>query len=153
MIEEKNLKIKTIKNGTVIDHITHGKALGVLRILGIGEGSGYTLTLAMNIPSRVLGRKDIVKVEDRDLDPAEINKIAIIAPKATINKIRDHKVVEKNKVALPSEIIGTLRCSNPACVTNKAREPVVTDFMVKCVDPLVLICKYCEREISVKDLM
>ncbi len=146
--EKRNekMKIKLIKNGVVIDHIASGRSLEVLRILGIGEGYSDEVSLAMNIPSDMLGKKDIVKVENRDIKTNEINKIAVIAPKATINRIQDYKVVKKEKVVLPNEIIGIVKCSNPQCVTNKTREPVKSAFLVLQREPLTLCCKYCERE-------
>ncbi|HEX55041.1 MAG TPA: aspartate carbamoyltransferase regulatory subunit [Candidatus Altiarchaeales archaeon] len=150
--EDRVLKIKTIKDGIVIDHISHGRAPDVLQILGIDNQFKDSVTIAMNVPSKILGKKDIVKVENRDIDSNEINKIAIIAPNATINKIRNYRVVEKKKVTLPRSIVGILRCPNPSCITNKEREPVRSVFIVKQKDPLVLACKYCEREISGEDI-
>jgi aspartate carbamoyltransferase regulatory subunit len=91
---------------------------------------------------------EIVKVENRDLKTDEINRIAVIAPGATINRIRDFKVVEKKQVALPNEIIGIIKCSNPACISNKEREPLKSFFYVSSREPLTLSCKYCEREVS-----
>jgi len=144
--KDEKMKIKLIKNGVVIDHITRGRALEVLRILGIGEEYDDEVTIGMNIPSKSMGKKDIVKLENRDVKTHEINKIAIIAPKATINRIQDYRVVKKEKVVLPNEILGILKCSNPQCVSNKAREPVKSCFLVMQRDPLILSCKYCERE-------
>lgn len=145
--KKKKLRIKPIKNGIVIDHIKQGKAPEVLRILGIDEKFGDAVTIAMNIPSKVLGKKDIVKVENRNIKTAEINKIALIAPNATINRIKNYKVVKKKKVVLPNKIIGIVDCPNPQCITNKEREPVRTVFLVQHTDPLTLICKYCERQV------
>lgn len=146
--QDEKLKIKTIRNGIVIDHIRQGRALDVLRILGIYGGFADAVTLAMNVPSKQLGRKDIVKVENRNIDLSEINKIAIIAPEATINTIQEYKVIKKEKVSLPENIVGIIKCPNPQCVTNKEREPIKSVFIVKQRNPLVLCCKYCEREIS-----
>ena len=140
----KELKIQPIKNGTVIDHITAGNAVKVLRILGIPKSSTSIVSVAINVRSKY-GKKDIVKVENRELDPHEVDKIALIAPKATINIIRDYEVTEKYRVKLPDEIIGIVRCSNPTCVSN-SREPIKPRFIVKNKDPLVIKCYYCERE-------
>lgn len=149
---KKHLKIEMIKDGTVIDHIKHGKAPEVLKILGIDEKFQGVIAIAINVHSKVLGKKDIVKVENRDLNGNEVNKIAIISPNATINKIRDYKVVEKYKVELPKEIVGIIKCPNPSCITNKSLEPVVTKFLVKSQEPLILLCKYCEREVKEDDI-
>ena len=140
----KELKIPLIKDGSVIDHITAGNAVKVLHILGIPKGTSSVVSVAMNVNSK-MGKKDIVKVENRELDPQEVDKIALIAPKATINIIRDYKVAKKHKVELPDEVIGLLSCSNPTCISN-AREPVKSRFKVVCKDPPKIKCYYCERE-------
>ncbi len=140
----KELKITPIKNGTVIDHITAGYALKVLHILKIPESTTSVVSVAMNVVGKT-GKKDIVKVENRELDPKELDKIALIAPRATINIIRDYDVVKKHKVQIPDQIIDLIHCSNPTCVSN-AREPVQSRFHVICKDPPRIKCYYCERE-------
>jgi aspartate carbamoyltransferase regulatory subunit len=146
---DQKMKIKLIKNGVVIDHIAAGRSLEVLRILNIvGVDYEDEVTIGMNIPSKSMGKKDIMKLENRDIKTDEINKIAIIAPRATINRIRDYKVVKKEKVVLPNEIIGIVKCPNPQCISNKAREPVQPFLVVVQRDPLTLSCKYCEREVK-----
>lgn len=141
---KKELKIPRIKDGTVIDHITAGNAVKVFHILGIPRSTSSIVSVAMNVKSK-LGKKDIVKVENRELDPHEVNKIALIAPKATINFIRDYEVAKKHKVKLPDEIVGIVTCSNPTCVSN-AKEPVRSRFKVISKDPPRIKCYYCERE-------
>lgn len=141
---KKELKIPLIRNGTVIDHITAGNAVKVLHILGIPISSSSVVSVAMNVKSK-MGKKDIVKVENREIDPQEVDKIALIAPKATINIIRNYNVAKKHKVELPNEIIGIVRCSNPTCVSN-ANEPVKSRFKVIKKDPPKIKCYFCERE-------
>jgi aspartate carbamoyltransferase regulatory subunit len=146
----KEVKISAIKNGTVIDHIRSGMALKVLKILGITEKSvDSTISVAMHVQSKKAGWKDIVKIEDRELDAQEVNKIALIAPSASINIIRNFNVAEKRRVSLPNVVIGIAKCSNPTCITNSKEpiEPVETEFIVESKDPPRLKCKYCEREI------
>jgi aspartate carbamoyltransferase regulatory subunit len=145
---KKELKVVPISNGTVIDHITAGQALNVLKILGIHAGTDAALSVAMNVRSKQMGRKDIVKVEDRELKPEEVDKIALIAPNATINIIRDSEVVEKHKVFLPQSIEGIIRCANPNCISNVEREPVVSRFTTISEQPLRFRCVYCERMIE-----
>ncbi len=144
-MKKKELKIPLIKEGTVIDHITAGNAVKVLHILGIPEKTlDSVVSVAMNVKSKI-GKKDIVKVENRELKPEEVNKIALIAPKATINIIRDYEVVKKFRVHLPDEIVGIVRCPNPNCISN-AREPIQSRFRVISRDPIRIKCCYCERE-------
>lgn len=141
---DMQLKIERIKNGTVIDHLPAGTGLTVLKILGIKKGYKNTVSVAMNVKSGLLGMKDVVKVEDRILRDEETDKLSLIAPRATINIVRDYKVVKKSAVSVPKEIIGVLKCGNPSCITNK-REPVSPVFTVEKESPIVLRCKFCER--------
>lgn len=142
----KELKVQPIRNGTVIDHISPGNGLRVLHILNIPQpGMTSTVTAAINVPSKGKGRKDIVKVEDRELDSAELNKISLIAPKATINIIREYEVAEKHRVALPDMVEGIVRCPNPNCISNQEHEPIQSAFKVTRKDPPSLQCGYCDR--------
>src|SRR5450756_2636211 len=111
---KEELRVRSIKNGSVIDHITAGNALNVLKILDIIGTTKAIVSVAMNVTSKRLpyGRKDIVKIEDRELIPTEVDKIALIAPQATINIIRDYEVVQKNSVVLPDIITHVVRCPN-----------------------------------------
>ena len=140
----KELRVTPIKNGTVIDHITPGFAIKVLHVLKIPEASSSVVSVAMNVKSK-MDKKDIVKIENRELDTKEVDKIALIAPKATINIIRDFNVVEKHKVHLPDEIVGIVKCSNPTCISN-SKEPVKSRFLLVSKDPPRIKCYYCERE-------
>src|SRR5881296_257718 len=148
----KELYVKKIRNGTVIDHISAGHALDVVKILGIGRGEGDIVSVAMNVPSKTASKKDIVKVENRELKPGEVDKIALIAPGATINIIREYEVAEKDRVKLPETIGGIVRCANPSCVSN-AGEPVTPRFRVEKEDPLKLRCYYCARIMEKPDVL
>ncbi len=148
----KEIKVKRIKNGTVIDHISSGQALNVLRILGITKDYPTTaVTVAMNVPSPKVSRKDIVKIEGRELRSDEVGKISLISPNATINIIRDTEVFKKMKVSLPDVIEGVVTCANPNCITNT--EVVLTRFLVEQKDPIRLRCYYCERVMGHRDII
>jgi aspartate carbamoyltransferase regulatory subunit len=144
---EVELRVRPIKNGTVIDHIEGGQALNVLKILGIHGTTDATVSVVMNVESSKLGKKDIVKVEDRELKEEEVNRIALIAPDATINIIRDFLVIEKHLVDLPDMITGVVRCQNPSCISN-TDEPIKSRMLVKTKNPVVLRCVYCEQPIT-----
>ncbi|MCK9322562.1 MAG: aspartate carbamoyltransferase regulatory subunit [Candidatus Methanomethylophilaceae archaeon] len=139
-------KIPPIRNGTVIDHITNGQSLNVLKILGVNESNiDSVISIGMHVPSsKGNGWKDVIKVEDRELDPNTVDKIALIAPEASISIIRDYYVAEKFKVKLEDRLIGLARCSNPNCITNKG-EPVDPEFIVEEHHPPKLRCVYCDR--------
>ncbi len=150
--QAKELYVKKIRDGTVIDHISAGYALDVLKILGIDGRGGHVVSVAMNVTSKQQPKKDIVKVENRELKQDEVDKIALIAPGATINIIRDYEVAEKTRVKLPKTIGGIVRCANPSCVSN-AGEPVAPRFMVEKEDPLRLRCYYCARFMEKPDVL
>ena len=143
----RELRVKPINNGTVIDHISGGQALNVLKILDISGTTDATLSVVMNVDSRKLGKKDIVKVEDRELLEEEVNRIALIAPAASINIIRDYEVIEKRPVDLPDEIVGVVRCQNPNCISN-TKEPIKSRMLVKGKNPVLLRCLYCEQPLT-----
>ncbi|OPY33252.1 MAG: Aspartate carbamoyltransferase regulatory chain [Methanomassiliicoccales archaeon PtaU1.Bin124] len=141
----KEFKVTPIRNGTVIDHIDCGMALKVLRIIGMDGGNVQSpVSILMHVPSKKSGWKDVLKVEDRELDPRQVDKIALIAPRATINIIRDFNVAEKHNVKLPDVVIGKTRCANPNCITNQ-KEPVEPEFIVEGKNPPILRCVYCDR--------
>lgn len=141
----KEMKIPPIKNGTVIDHITARQALNVLEILKIDKNTDGSVELVMNVKSKTMGRKDIVKVENRELKPEEVDKIALIAPNATINIVRDSEVITKHKVELPETIEGIIRCANPNCISNAEREPVISKFIVEKGNQPKVRCIFCGR--------
>jgi aspartate carbamoyltransferase regulatory subunit len=153
--DDINGKIRIVKivDGTVIDHIRAGNALEVLKILGITGKSGNVVSLAMNISSSRIGKKDIVKVENRSLDPAEVARIALVAPEATINLIKDSKVIKKTRIELPETISGIIKCPNERCVTNKEREPIHNKYQVVSRKPIQLKCLYCWTLIDEPDII
>lgn len=142
--KSKEMRIQKIKAGTVIDHITSGYALAVLQILGITGREGDVISIAMNVQSKRLGKKDIIKVEGREITAEEINRIALVAPKASINIIRDYKVHKKTRISVPDEIIGIVQCANPSCITNNERG-IRSNFRVVDRTPVILRCTYCKR--------
>ncbi|NIU38711.1 aspartate carbamoyltransferase regulatory subunit [Candidatus Bathyarchaeota archaeon] len=149
---KRTLRVSKIREGTVIDHITGGHALDVIKILGITGRTGGIVTVAINIPSKILKVKDIVKVEGRKIASAEVDKIALLAPHATINIIRSYRVVEKQRVKLPKVIRGIVKCANPACISN-SDEPVQATFYVEREEPLRLKCHYCGYVMEKQDVL
>ncbi|MCD4740363.1 aspartate carbamoyltransferase regulatory subunit [archaeon] len=144
------MMVKHIENGTVIDHIDGGKALEVLKLMG-GPNSS-TVVIAVNVPSTKHKKKDILKMEGVYVDERKLDLISLIAPSATVNIIKNGKLVEKRPVKLPTEVSGVLTCLNPKCITNKDREPVTTKFTVE-KEPLRLICVYCNKEFEGTSLL
>ena len=150
-MEQSELMVRRIKEGTVIDHIDEGKGIQVLDALRIDGKDGSLITIALNVPSGKSKKKDIIKVENKFLKDDDTNKIAVIAPKATINIIKNYKLVEKRRVALPNEIDRIFRCSNPDCITNSAEHiESVMDLIDK--ETMILKCRYCARILDVNEI-
>jgi len=146
------LIVSKIMNGTVIDHIPAGKALDILNVLNIKGSEGLRIAVLMNVESKKLGRKDIIKIEQKKLTPTEVNVIALIAPTATINIIENFLVVSKYRVEIPEVIEGILRCPNPTCISNKGGEPIRSRFKVVSREPLKIQCVYCGSFVDKDDI-
>ncbi len=145
MTGKKELAVAALQNGTVIDHIPSGALFKAVRILGI-EGLDKSVTIGNNLESAKLGKKGIIKVAYKEFDEATLNRIALIAPTAVVNIIRDFTVVEKRPVKLPETIVGIVKCANPKCITNN--EPMLTRFHVVSTDPTVIRCHYCNHAVA-----
>ncbi|MCG6187634.1 aspartate carbamoyltransferase regulatory subunit [Maribellus maritimus] len=142
MKKKLKLKVSAIKDGTVIDHIPAKNLFTVITILGLDKIENQ-ITFGTNLDSGKLGTKAIIKVSDKFFENDEINKIALIAPHAKLNIIRDYEVVEKKIVKIPEVIKGIVKCFNPKCITN--HEKISTCFTVISKESLELKCKYCEK--------
>ena len=150
-MEQSELMVRRIKEGTVIDHIDEGKGIQVLDALRIDGKDGSFSTIALNVPSGKSKKKDIIKVENKFLKDDDTNKIAVIAPKATINIIKNYKLIEKRRVSLPNEIDRIFRCSNPDCITNSTEHiESVMDLIDK--ETMILKCRYCARILDVNEI-
>ena len=139
MLEQK---IPAIKEGTVIDHIPSRDTFKIIRILNPQEFE-HPINVALNLKSKRMGKKGVIKIDKRLLTKNEVNKIAILAPNATVSIIKNYKVKEKIQVSIPSELEGIIDCTNPVCITNN--EKVVSKFKVVHDEPLEVECRYCER--------
>jgi len=145
--------VQKISDGTVVDHIAAGKALSVLRLLGNPQERGVTLALVMNVDSSKMGKKDIVKVEQVELSEEQIQKLALIAPEASVNIIRSYRVANKKKVVPPVTLVGVLTCGNPTCVTAKEKGAVPSVFHKNPTASLSYRCKYCSRDLTAQDIV
>lgn len=142
---KKELAVAALRNGTVIDHIPSTALFKVVKLLGI-ESVNTHVTIGNNLDSRLMGSKGIIKIADVFFPEETLNRIAIIAPGAVINIIRDFEVVEKHHVELPDEIVGIVRCGNPKCITNN--EPMRTRFHVIDRDDVTISCHYCSQAVK-----
>lgn len=146
-------KVYAINNGTVIDHLPVRSAIKAVSILGLDKHEDHKsiVTIGINLSSGKLGSKDVLKIENKILTKDELNKIALVAPGATINIIKNHNVYEKIKVHLPEVIEDILVCENPNCITRN--QDVQTRFLVKSRQPLKIKCYHCERYLDTNKLV
>ncbi len=145
----KELKVSAIENGTVIDHIPSTSVFQVISILNLSSFDNQIL-FGTNLESHKMGKKGIIKVKGKYFASDEINKIALVAPTATLIVIKNFEVVEKKKVSIPDKVEKIVKCFNPNCITN--HEDVPTRFYVIDKAELKLRCHYCEK-ITAKDNM
>ena len=148
-MNKKELIVLAIENGTVIDHIPADKLFQVIKALDLKDYSDQIL-MGNNLASHKLGKKGIIKCQDRFFEKNEINKIALITPHATLITIRKYDVVEKIKIGIPDTIEGMVQCYNPKCITNN--EAVLQKFDVIDKDDIKLQCHYCQK-ITKKDTL
>ena len=146
---KKTLKISAINEGTVIDHIAADNTFKVAEFLNLRE-NGNVVTIGMNLESKKIGKKGLIKIGGRFLTKEEVDKIALIAPEANINIIKNYNVKKKFAVEIPDVIEGIIKCANPNCITNK--EYARTKFYVLSRNPLKMRCHYCERTIGKEDI-
>jgi len=143
-LSDRQLLVRKIENGIVIDHIPAGKAFLVLRLLKLDPKA--RALIAQNVESGGLGTKDLIKIEGSYLTSKEIDLIAFVAPLATLNNIENWRVKEKRSIKLPDQIGGIFKCPNLLCPTNSKYSPSKTKFNVKAdggVESIELQCLYC----------
>ena len=136
------MNIDSIKNGTVIDHITAGKGMEIYRLLRLDE-LDCSVAIIKNAVSSKMGKKDIIKI-DSDFQ-VDTDILGYVDPDVTVNIIRDGKLAEKRKVELPQRLTNVLFCKNPRCITSVEQE---LDHVFKLTDRAKRIyrCLYCETQ-------
>jgi aspartate carbamoyltransferase regulatory subunit len=141
----KEIKVRPIENGTVLDHLPAKSALKVLKILNLDFNS--PVEIVINTTSNSKKQKDIIFIENKDLTLAEVNKIGLFAQGSTWNTIKDQKVIKKEKIYLPKSAENIISCPNSKCITNF--EKIDTKFNVSQEN---VTCNYCNKAISTKEL-
>lgn len=142
------MQVDQIEMGTVVDHIKAGKASKVMKLLEIGENYPHRVAIVLNVPSKKMKTKDIVKIEGKLVSEESANLIALVSPGASINIIRNSKIEKKFNVSLPREISGLGRCANPNCITG---EGAATLFSKE--DGGGYRCHFCERLFKAEELV
>lgn len=137
------MKIDSIKQGIVLDHIKAGKSMEIYEYLQLDK-LDCSVAIIKNVKSRKMGKKDIIKIDD-DIQ-INLDVLGYIDPNITVNIIKDGVKVEKKKLALPEKIENVVRCKNPRCITSVEDVPHV----FKLVDGTngVYRCVYCETKVK-----
>lgn len=138
------MRIDSIKNGIVLDHIKAGKSMELYEVLGLSK-LDCSVAIIKNVPSKKMGRKDILKIADKfDID---LDVLGYMDPDITVCIIEDGKIVEKRKLELPEKIVNVVKCKNPRCITSIEQE---IDHVFKLVDRenRIYRCQYCEAKQS-----
>jgi aspartate carbamoyltransferase regulatory subunit len=149
-MKNKELMIRKIENGYVVDHVPSGLCYTISRVLNL-ENSGCELYMGRNVSSGSTGKKDFLKVVGIELTEDDLNKIALVAPHVTVNKIKDFEVVKKVQIEPPKIIENVLKCPNVNCITNHSAHNN-TRFNKTGDSPLIFKCFYCERPFEIKDM-
>ncbi len=138
------MKIDSIKNGIVLDHISAGRSMEIYRYLGLDK-LDCSVAIIKNVPSNKMGKKDIIKIADTmDLN---LDVIGYIDPDITVCYISDCKIVEKKHLELPERIKNIIRCKNPRCITSVERE-IDHEFKLTDRENRIYRCIYCESKKS-----
>lgn len=146
------LLVEAIGNGTVIDHIAPGQAMNILRLFNF-LGKHNRITVGFNLRSAGMSNKDIIKIADVTFSPSETEQLAILAPDATVNSIKDFKVVDKYNLRLPSEICGAFECSNSNCITHVEKDATPRFRIFREDEQVMMRCHYCERVVTREQLL
>ena len=137
------MKIDSIVNGIVIDHIAPGRGMRLYQLLGLDRLTDCSVAIIMNVHSGKLGRKDMIKIDaaiDLDLDA-----IGYVDPNATVNTIRDGKLIKKEEIGLPEQLTNIIRCKNPRCITTTEQE-LTQIFLLTDREKGTYRCRYCETK-------
>ena len=136
--------IDAISNGIVLDHIRAGRSMELYHILNLDKLQ-CSVAVLKNVTSRKMGRKDIIKIGTLlDLD---FDVLGYLDPGITVNIIRDGKVAQRRRLALPERVVGVLRCKNPRCITSTEQE-LTHEFRLTDREKQVYRCIYCDHVAS-----
>lgn len=138
------MRVDSIKNGFVIDHITAGNGMNVYNLLGL-DNLDISVALIKNAPSEKMGKKDIIKI-DADID-LNLDVLGFADPGATVNVIKNSKIVEKKKLGLPETITDVAKCKNPRCITSTEQE-IHHVFKLTDREKRIYRCVYCESQLK-----
>jgi aspartate carbamoyltransferase regulatory subunit len=139
-----------IENGINLDHIPCGNAFYIMKILNL-HGSKQQTGIGLNLPSKKLGTKDLIKIENRLLTDAEIDTISLFCVGSTLSVIADFKVIEKIKIALPRIVKNLVICPNRRCISHEHNSLFITNNNYL-EQQIRVTCHYCEQTFLLSEL-
>lgn len=134
------LKVDSIKKGIVIDHITAGMGYEIFRELRLDKVE-YTTALILNVSSRKLGKKDLIKIDN--VVDLNLDMLGLLDPNITLVIIEGERVVDKIKLSLPKQVSGILECKNPRCVSTLEHIDDITFYLAN-EEKHEYRCEYCD---------
>lgn len=137
------LEITSIKNGLVIDHIEAGMGIKIFNYLNLDE-TNYSVALIINASSKMLGKKDIIKIEKDNIDDIDFTVLGLLSPSITIDEVKNEKIVRKVKPELPERVENILICKNPRCITG-VEKYVPHSFKLMDAEKGTYRCEYCDE--------
>lgn len=137
------LEITSIKNGLVIDHIEAGMGIKIFNYLNLDE-TDYSVALIINASSKMLGKKDIIKIEKDNIDDIDFTVLGLLSPSITIDEVKDERIVRKVKPELPQRVENILICKNPRCITG-VEKYVPHSFKLMDAEKGTYRCEYCDE--------
>jgi len=144
-MSDHKLQVEAIQNGSVIDHIPAHQGIKILKFFKLAQAN-EKITVGLNLHKKNGQHKDLIKVANTFITDEQANQLALFAPDATVNQIKDFKVVNKFRVQLPEAFVGVLACPNSNCISH--HEPVSARFYVNKSTELKLKCHYCEKSFN-----
>lgn len=137
------LEITSIKNGLVIDHIEAGMGIKIFNYLNLDE-TDYSVALIINASSKMLGKKDIIKIEKDNIDDIDFTVLGLLSPSITIDEVKNESIVRKVKPELPERVENILICKNPRCITG-VENYVPHSFKLMDAEKGTYRCEYCDE--------
>ncbi len=138
------LKVESIQNGVVIDHIPAGQGMKIYQLLDL-DSTSQSIALLQSVKSHKYGLKDLIKIEGATL-PERLDILGYLNEQITLIMIKDGKVVKKYHPVPPQTLKNVIKCKNPRCITSIEAN---CDHIFRLSSTGKYRCLYCNQEISV----
>ena len=137
------LKIESIQNGIVIDHIPAGKGMDIYKLLEL-DSQKQSVALLQSVRSEKYGCKDLIKIEGLT-EPERLEVLGYLNEGVTLIVICDGKVVKKYHPVPPRTLKNVIKCKNPRCIASTEAN---CEHIFKLSSSGKYRCIYCNQEAS-----